>query len=258
MSPVVWPVYRAEFAATAGKTVIWAPLLLFLGFAICLRYWLRWVHQCTAAGRVLGLWQPQYWWKDWAIAFCLGAVGVTLLYSLQLLAGWGLWNSPTGWSSQIWAEGLLVGVGVGFVEELIFRGWLLYELEQDFRPEVALWLNALIFAIAHFLRPLSEILATWPQFAGLLLLGAALVWARRIPHNVDRQTTLGAASGLHGGLVFAYYQVDVNDLVTPSSSAPEWITGIGGNPLAGLLGLVFLGGICGMTYIASHRKQKCV
>ena len=78
-------------------------------------------------------------------------------------------------------EGLLVGIGVGLAEELIFRGWLLFEFDPDYAAPVALWVNAGIFAIAHYLRPLSEIIKTWPQFVGLCLLGAALVWARRVP-----------------------------------------------------------------------------
>jgi hypothetical protein len=60
---------------------------------------------------------------------------------------------------------------------------------------------------------------------------------------------------LHGGLVFAYYQVDVNDLVVATAQVPEWVTGIGGNPLAGLLGLGFLSVIGGITYVASHDHR---
>jgi hypothetical protein len=67
-------------------------------------------------------------------------------------------------------------------------------------------------------------------------------------------TTLGYAAGLHGGLVWAYYQVDVNNLVLATDAVPPWITGIGGNPLAGLLGLGLLGAIAYRTYVASHRK----
>lgn len=259
-APVAWPIYRWEYATTNGQTVIWAPLLLLGLFALCLPLWLRWVHHCPSPWPAIGFQGRYEWGLGWGMAFAAGNIGIVGLYGLQLLLGWSTWQAPDQTMGRFLAEGLLVGVGVGLAEELIFRGWLLYELEQDCSAAIALWVNALIFAIAHFLRPLSAILATWPQFIGLLLLGAALTWARRIPWVNPRRpatfTTLGPAAGLHGGLVFAYYQVDVNDLVVATGKVPEWVTGIGGNPLAGLLGLCFLGVICGLTYRLSHRRVR--
>lgn len=255
-APIALPLYRWEYVTTAGQSVIWAPVTLFALFVCCLPLWMRQVHACSTPWKSLGFQRPRRWWRSWGTAFVAGVIGIVLLYGWQLLLGWGTWQVPTQDVGRFLLEGSLVGVGVGLAEELLFRGWLLYELEQDFTAAIALWINAFIFAIAHFIRPLSAILATWPQFVGLVLLGAALVWARRLPLATKRGqppiTTLGAAAGLHGGLVFAYYQVDVNDLVVATGQVPEWVTGIGGNPLAGLLGLAFLSVICGVTYWVSH------
>lgn len=258
-SPIFFPLYQFEYAATQGQTVIWAPIALFTVFVLLLPQWLRWIHGVNRPWRHIGLQGKAVWWKTWILAFGAGMVGVVLLYGLQIWLGWGRWMPPpTHWGRNL-MEGLLVGIGVGLAEEILFRGWLLFELEQDYRPLAALGFDAGIFAIAHYLRPLSEILATWPQFVGLLLLGVALVWARRIPvRQTEGQrpiTTLGPAAGLHGGLVFAYYQFDVNDLVSMTDRVPAWITGIGGNPLAGLLGLGFLSLIAFSTYRASHRPM---
>jgi membrane protease YdiL (CAAX protease family) len=197
------------------------------------------------------------WWQSWAIAFALGIFGVSVLYGLQLILGWGSWNSPSLTKALYFLlEGTLVGFGVGLAEELIFRAWLLFELETDYSPPVALGINALIFAIAHYFRPLSAIAETWPQAVGLFLLGMTLVWARRIPlrlpHHPLPITVLGFPAGLHGGLVWAYYQVDVNDLIVIDPHIPAWLTGIGGNPLAGVLGLALLSGITAIAYRASH------
>ncbi|MEM1310136.1 MAG: CPBP family intramembrane glutamic endopeptidase [Cyanobacteria bacterium P01_H01_bin.153] len=258
--PLSVPLYIWEYAATNGRTVIWAPISVFGVFVLCLPGWMRRVHHCLQPGQILGLSGSQAWWRGWSVAFVAGVLGVTLLYGLQLLLGWGAWGLPDSISRRFLFEGLLVGLGVGLAEELIFRGWLLYELEQDYSITLALWINAIVFAIAHFLRPLEDILATWPQFIGLVLLGLALVWARRIPlrkHRGERTVmTLGPAAGLHGGLVFAYYQVDANDLIISTYQVPEWVTGISGNPLAGLLGLGFLGMIGGVTYGLSHRSAQ--
>lgn len=258
--PLTWPIYRWEYAATNGKTIIWAPVTLFLGFTLLLPKWLSHIHQVRHPWQTLGMTGGSSWLRHWLTAFTTGMTGVCALYGLQLALGWGAWVSPEGNVIRNLAEGVLVGVGVGLAEELIFRGWLLFELEQTYSAPLSLVVDAGIFAIAHYLRPLSEIFATWPQFTGLFLLGMSLVWARRIPIRQRRtsttQTTLAPAAGLHGGLVFAYYQVDVNDLFVSTNQVPEWVTGIAGNPLAGMLGLIFLSMIGYGTYTLSHSAER--
>ena len=225
-----------------------------------LPFWARWVHHLRKPWQILGMHGGLRWWGRWGIAFVVGAAGVAVLYALQIALGWGVWMPPS--SREVVRnvlEGFLVGLGVGVAEELVFRGWLLFELEQDYGMQAALWLNAAFFAIAHYLRPIAAIIEAWPQFLGLMLLGLTLVWARRIPIRSHRprspETLLGFAVGLHSGLVWAYYQVDVGDLVLATGQVPEWITGVGGNPLAGLLGLVLLGAIAAATYVTSHASQ---
>jgi hypothetical protein len=46
--------------------------------------------------------------------------------------------------------------------------------------------------------------------------------------------------GLHGGLVWGYYILNVGELVKYSDTVPTWITGIDRNPLAGVMGILFL------------------
>jgi hypothetical protein len=46
--------------------------------------------------------------------------------------------------------------------------------------------------------------------------------------------------GLHGGLVWGYYILNVGELVKYSDIVPTWITGIDHNPLAGIMGIFFL------------------
>lgn len=257
--PLALPLYRFEYERTGGRSVVWTPVSLFLLFAVLLPVWGRRVHGLKHPWHRFGVVRRSPWWKHWLSAFIAGAGGVGLLYGLQIGLGWGRWVPPAG---EVWVTnafiGLLIGAGVGIAEELMFRGWWLFELEQDYPPPVALWLNAVFFAIAHYLRPLSTLVDTWPQFFGLLLLGLTLVWARRIPVYIGlpegTTTTLAFAAGLHGGLVWAYYQVDVGDLVLTTDQVPAWVTGIGGNPLAGGLGLLLLGSIACLTYVASHSR----
>ncbi len=256
-APFIIPLYYLESRATDGQSVIGSPIALFVVFALGLPFWGKRIHHLKKPWQALGFGGGLTWWQHWGIAFVLGALGVALLYALQVALGWGVWVTPA--TDRVFSnllEGFLVGFGVGIAEELVFRGWLLFELEQDYAPAIALWVNAALFAITHYFRPLSVILTTWPQFLGLLLLGLTLVWARRIPiksrQTATSRTLLGAAAGLHGGLVWAYYQVDVNDLIVTTGKVPDLLTGIGGNPLAGLLGLGLLSAIAAMVYKASH------
>jgi membrane protease YdiL (CAAX protease family) len=143
-------------------------------------------------------------------------------------------ESGADWRSAI-LPGALTAFGIGFAEELLFRGWLLTELEQDYGKGRSLIISSLIFAILHFIRPIKDILATWVQFPGLVILGIDLVWARR-----THQNRIGQSMGLHTGFVWGYYVIDVSDLLTTTNQVPEWITGIGSNPVAGLMGIIFL------------------
>ncbi|MEM8502332.1 MAG: hypothetical protein AAF716_04185, partial [Cyanobacteria bacterium P01_D01_bin.1] len=57
----------------------------------------------------------------------------------------------------------------------------------------------------------------------------------------DRTSRLGYPIGLHAGLIWGYYIVNVGGLSDYTGRAPEWVTGIDSNPLAGLMGLILLG-----------------
>ena len=149
-----------------------------------------------------------------------------------------------------------MAIAVAFAEEMLFRGWLLSELEEDYGSRTSMWMCAVFFAAMHFIKPWSEIVRTFPQFLGLVILGLALVWARRSPtgrpvasvtHSAELsnriRTRLGYPIGLHAGLIYGYYLINVGGLSEPTGKAPEWIMGIDENPLAGLLGLVLLSAI---------------
>jgi len=169
-----------------------------------------------------------------AIAFTL----TFTLFALQGILGWLNWqgNALPFW--RLILEGALTGIGVAIAEESVFRGWLLNELERDYSLSIALWVNGIIFAISHFLKPLPVMLETLPTFPGLLLLGLVLVWARR-----RNQGRLGLAIGLHAGLVWGYYIVDVGRLINYTETISPAITGIYGNPIAGVMGWLFLLGL---------------
>lgn len=172
---------------------------------------------------------------DLLCGFAIGLVSIGTLFWLQGWLGWLTWRSPKLSVVQLVLEGCIVGLAVGFAEELFFRGWFLDELERDYSPSIALWVNVFIFGITHFIRPLEAILKTWTQFLGLVLLALTLVWGKRW-----RGGRLGLPIGLHGGLIWGWYIINVGQLIKYTARVPEWVTGVNNNPLAGIMGLLFL------------------
>lgn len=210
---------------------------MFIVFLLLLRFWSQQYGQLFF--KRYGLEWTRQNGIDLLKGLMIGLGSVLSLFILKWSAGWIELGTPSALGRTV-AEGLLSAVGIGLAEELVFRGWLLDELQQDYSSKTALWANATIFALLHFLKPLEEIVRTWLQFPGLVLLGLTLVWARR-----GHQQRLGICIGLHAGLVWGYYLVDVGQLIE-SSSFPV-ITGIDGNPLAGLLGLTLLSILAGWS-----------
>lgn len=211
-------------------------VLLYGEFVGLLYFWAEQIYQQPQPLKYYGLERSQRNLFSLLIGLCLGLLTLLALFVLEGGLGWLAWQRPTLALPQVILEGLIVALGVGFAEELLFRGWLLDELERNYSPSVSLWLCSGLFALLHFLRPLPIILQTWPQFLGLLLLSVTLVWAKRLC-----QGRLGLAIGLHSGLVWGYYMINVANLVVYSGQVPVWLTGVDKNPLAGGMSLLFLG-----------------
>ncbi len=210
-------------------------VLLYGEFILLVRFWGKHVYRNPQILRHYGLRRTRQNGRDLLIGLGIGIISLLSLFLVEGWLGWLLWQQPSVFLPQLILEGLIVALGFGFAEELLFRGWLLDELQRDYRPRVSLWTNSCLFALLHFIKPLKEILRTSPQFPGLLLLGLTLVWAKR-----STRSRLGLPIGIHAGLVWGIYIINVGQLVQYSGQVPDWITGVDRNPLAGVMGLLFL------------------
>ena len=219
--------------ATTGTIAL---ALLYGQFLLLVWWWARNLYRQRQPWHYYGL--GWHWSNLWAFLAGLGLGIGALLGLLGLEAGldWLRWQPSPDPLWRIVGEGLLVALAVALAEEILFRGWLLDELERDYAPTPALMGSSVIFAVLHFIRPLPEILRSWPRVFGLVLLGATLVWAKRCCAG-----QLGLAIGLHAGLVWGYYAIDVGQLVVYTGAVPPWVTGIHQNPLAGIMGFTCLG-----------------
>ncbi|HIK30832.1 MAG TPA: CPBP family intramembrane metalloprotease [Oscillatoriales cyanobacterium M59_W2019_021] len=182
--------------------------------------------------------------------FALGVFGLVLSFALQSIAGWISWNFPdrqlpefplsfpsrlAAWvlpSMSILLPAFILAVWVAGTEELMFRGILQNLLQAAYPIWIAAAISSTIFALLHLLWDIRE---TLPQLLGLWLMGMVLVWARIVDGG-----SLGLAWGLHAGWVWSMVSLDTADIVRYTGQSPEWVSGISGKPLAGLLGIILL------------------
>ncbi|MBD2041323.1 CPBP family intramembrane glutamic endopeptidase [Microcoleus sp. FACHB-672] len=226
-------------------------VILYVEFIILVRLWGRYVYRQPHLLSNYGLERTRQNAIDLLKGLSTGILSQLGLFVLQGLLGWVVWQQPASvvFLRQVILEGLIVSLGIGFAEELLFRGWLLDELQRNYSLKVSLWVDAILFALLHFIKPLEAILKTWPTFVGLLVLGLTLVWAKR-----SRNGRLGLPIGLHAGLVWGFYIINVGQLVRSSGNVPEWVTGIDRNPLAGVMGVLCLGTLAVTMWTLSRKK----
>ncbi len=179
----------------------------------------------------------------------LYAIILLLLILIPLISnGWGYWTGRL--SSQILLNALLLIIGIGFAEELIFRGWLLEELKNQYGFKKACVSQSFIFSFVHigFNIPFWQMVSI---LFGLFLLGVLLALIR-----IKDDNCLWGCAGLHGGLVGIWFLVN-NGLIEISKDAPIWLVGpgvINTNPLGGMYGIILL--IFMLFYIYHNYKNN--
>ncbi len=163
----------------------------------------------------------------------MGVLGLTIVFFSQWKLGWVEWQSEN-WQllGKILLPILLLGLWIGVTEELVFRGFLQNELQQDYSIWGAAIIASVIFALLHLIWEQEN---TLPQLPGLWLMGMVLVLARWVDGG-----SLGLAWGLHAGWIWGLTCLDEAKLISYTGKGPIWVTGLAGNPLAGIAGLVCL------------------
>ena len=178
---------------------------------------------------------------DWELtilgSLCLGLgigiSGLTIVFISQWKLGWVKWQREN-WQRlrTVLLPVLLLGLWIGGTEELVFRGFLQNELEPDYSIWGAAAIASIIFALLHLIWEQQN---TLPQLPGLWLMGMVLVLARWVDGG-----SLGLAWGLHAGWIWGLTCLEEAELIAYTGKIPIWVTGLAGNPLAGISGLVCL------------------
>lgn len=232
--PVATPIYLL-FKYDSNLVTILTMGLLFGLFLLFLPIWGKKVYQQPQLFKQYGLAGTRQNGLNLIQGLCIGLLFTFSLFALEGLLGWVKFQTPQATLPRIILEGFLSGIGIGCAEELVFRGWILAELQQDYPPKTALWIDAIIFAVSHFLKPISEVIRAFPTLPALFVLGLTLVWSKRSDGGL-----LGLPIGIHAGLIWGYYILNIGKLIESSHQVSPWITGIDGNPIAGVMGILFL------------------
>jgi hypothetical protein len=175
------------------------------------------------------------------LGLIVGVAGLTILFGVQQALGWLSWrplqlrtedNSGRIALLKLLLPTLLLGTWVSVTEELIFRGFLVNQLLQDYSLRVSGAIASLVFALLHLVWEGKENI---PQLPGLWLMGMVLVLARWVDGG-----SLGLACGLHAGWIWAIASLDATEAIAYTGRGSTWLTGLGGKPLAGVMGVLFL------------------
>ncbi|GAB4525352.1 MAG: type II CAAX endopeptidase family protein [Pleurocapsa sp.] len=232
--PLAIPIYL-WLQHDSNLTTIVTMGLLFVELLLLWRFWGKYAYKESNIYAKYGLTFSNANKRDFIKGLALGFWFCLSLFITEALLGWVEIIPPSISLLRIVIEGLISAIAIAVAEELVFRGWLLDELQRDYGQRTCLWVNATLFALAHFMKPLTEIIRTFVTFPALILLGLTLVLAKK-----KCRDRLGICIGIHGGLVWGYYILNVGHLIEYTNKVPVWITGIDGNPIAGVMGLIFL------------------
>ena len=166
-----------------------------------------------------------------------------------------LQNNYISWIGEfyprIFLNSILLALGVGFAEEIIFRGWLLEELKFEYGTKIAITLQALFFSFVH---PVSNEIF-WNAVGlrlGFVLLGIFLALVR-----IRDKGSLWNCIGIHGGMVGIWFFVN-NGLIefkenTPSFLAGPFIQNIP-NPMGSFSAILILFLLCIFYSIKSKKN----
>tara|TARA_A100001035_G_scaffold179509_1_gene142724 strand:+ start:132 stop:998 length:867 start_codon:yes stop_codon:yes gene_type:complete len=236
-----------------GNISLIGTILTFLIFVISLPKWFEVRWKLNNVWQLVGIRKTNRNKKP-SFYFLKGLFGSIILLSTIIipinLFKDGIWLGEI--SIDILTNSLLLIFGVGFAEELIFRGWLLEELKNQFGLKKALIFQASIFSIVHigFNLPLWQMISI---LTGLFLLGIFLAFVR-----LKNDNSLWGCIGLHGGIVGGWFLVN-NGLFEISTDVPIWLVGPGNintNPLGGFWGISLLFFLCFLYFFILKKNQK--
>lgn len=252
---VVWIGLWLPIAVPLARRWNWLPLQpltparklalvgsLYLGFPLVL--WGATVVEAVSFSHYVGQWDATSL-KGAIAGLTTGILGLTILVGVQYICGWINWQLKFDGRAiaMQFGSALAIGVWIAGTEEILFRGFLQTQLQASMSPWTAAAIASAIFAVLH---SIWGIRAALPQLPGLWLMGMILTQACELQDG-----NLSLAWGLHAGWILCAVWLDSSKAAIATDTAPPWLVGFDGQPLAGVLGLGLLLGTGGLLGIAA-------
>lgn len=209
----------------------------------------------------MGLQLDRQWWRDCAFGLALGVALPTLVFLVELAAGWltvtGVGTTgqssilPLGSAPAPFAFLLVVlfFVGVSVFEEVLVRGYLLTNLAEGLAGIwrigvrgailLATLLTAALFGVLHASNPNATLLSTANIALVGIMLGLGYALTDRLGVPVGMHLTWNTTVGAVYGFPVSGISVGVT-LVETETTGPDLVTGGRFGPEGGLVALLTL------------------
>ena len=206
------------------------------------------------------------WWADFGFGLLRGAALPTAIF----LSGWTAgWYSVTGTfvAETAFLPSLVILVlfftAVSIGEELLLRGWLLTNLAEGFRlwgERIAAGLSilgsSLVFGLVHLGNPNVSLFAVAITLLAGVWFGLAYVLTGRLGIPIGGHITWNAFIGSFYGLPVSGVEFGLT-FVAVDVAGPDWATGGGYGPEAGVLGAAALmAGILAIGWWAKRQEGQ--
>lgn len=177
-------------------------------------------------------------WSQFLVGFGGAILVLGMVYGTSVFFGGRTWSGD--WTLAIFGWALLFALGVGLVEETVFRGvlfWSIFRLGPG-RWGMLLAVNAIFFASVHFFK--APELAEGPPWAAGFLIWREMVMGSWVNPEalwrwaclallavlccglVVRTTTLWLVAGVHAGLVFTMKMMLAGSFYVPGERSWLW------------------------------------
>ena len=193
-------------------------IITFFLFIFLLPYWFYIKHNKSSAWILLGITKEKFLknFFNFSQGILFALVLIILILVPLLQKNYISWIGE--FSPIILLNSIVLGLGVGFAEEIIFRGWLLEELKFEYGTKISIALQAIVFSFVHNLS--NDIF--WNIIGlrlGFILLGIFLSLVK-----IRDKGSLWNCIGLHGGLVGIWFFIN-NGLIEFKENTPSFLAG---------------------------------
>ena len=126
-----------------------ATIITFLLFIFLLPYWFYIKRNKSSTWVLLGITKDKFLknFFNFSQGILFALVLIILILVPLLQKNYISWIDE--FSPKILLNSVVLGLGVGLAEEIIFRGWLLEELKFEYGTKISIALQAIIFSFVH-------------------------------------------------------------------------------------------------------------